>query len=207
VRQVQAIASLALGIGACAAVAGTLLAPDLVQLLYKGRYLHGALSSVNAFRWLALAVGQVCVSTVLMAALLAAKREKLVLAIGTTGLVLNAGLNFVLLRHYNFTAAAFATAVSEFLFFAGSSLAFRHTAGRAALRWRELVYLGPAVVMGLVLSVVPSNAAVRVGCGLVLGSASVIGLLATPKARGLRQELAAEQSAISSLLQTGLMVE
>src|SRR5262249_19711794 len=47
VRQVQGITALALGIGACAAVAGALLAPDLVQLLYKGRYLHGPLSSVN----------------------------------------------------------------------------------------------------------------------------------------------------------------
>lgn len=207
VRQVQGIAALALGIGACAAVAGSMLAPDLVQLLYKGRYLHGALSSVNAFRWLALAVGQVCVSTVLMAALLAAKREKLVLAIGTTGLVVNAGLNFALLTHYNFTAAAFATALSEFLFFTGAMLGFQITAGRAALRPRELLYLGPALVMSLVLAAITSNAAVRVGCGLLLGSASVIGLLATPRARSLRQELSAEQASTSSLLQTGLMLE
>ena len=52
-------------------VAGVLLAPDLVTLLYRGRYLEGALSCVNAFRWLAVALGLVCVTTVLTASMLA----------------------------------------------------------------------------------------------------------------------------------------
>ena len=117
VRQVRSACAIALGIGATGMVAGVMLAPDLVELLYRGRYLTGELSCVSAFRWLCVALGLVCVTTVLTASMLADRREKVLLSIGTAALVANVALNVVLLRHYNFTAAGFATAMTELLFF------------------------------------------------------------------------------------------
>ena len=189
VRQVRSAAALAAGIGACTLVAGVMLAPDLVQLLYKGRYLDGSLSSVNAFSWLAVALGQVCVTTVLTASLLAAGREKLLLAIGTAALVANLALNAILLQHYDFTAAGFATATTELLFLLCSVIAFLIATRRSAVPLNAIIYLLPAVVMGLVLHFVHSSPAARVMCGILLGGISVAGMLFAPPARQLRREL------------------
>ena len=63
--------------------------------------------------------------TVLTASMLADGKEKLLLTIGTIALIANIVLNVVLLRHYNFTAAGFATAVTELLFLLSALIAFR----------------------------------------------------------------------------------
>lgn len=196
VRQVRGACQLALGLGACGLIAGALLAPDLVQLLYRGRYLTGPLSTVAAFRWLAIALGEVCVTTVLTASLLADRKEKVLLAIGASALLLNAALNLLLLRRYNFTAAGFATAASELLFLMGAFVAFQSATRRSALTWRSLLYLLPAAAMGAVLyfavlRFTTGGAALRVGCGIVLGAASVAALLLSPGARKFRKEMAA----------------
>ena len=190
IRHVRDAGALALGIGSCGLVAGVLLAPDLVQLLYKGNYLRGPLSCVNAFAWLAIAVAEVCVTSVLTASLLAAGKEKLLLAIGTSALVVNAGMNLVLLRRFNFTAAAIATAVTESIFLSAALIGFRMVTRCSALRWIDLGYLAPALALGSILSVIHYAPAVRVACGLVLGAISVAALLSTPRARRLRRELA-----------------
>jgi O-antigen/teichoic acid export membrane protein len=191
VRQVRSASAIAVGIGATGMVAGVLLAPDLVELLYRGRYLTGALSTVNAFRWLAVALGLVCVTTVLTASMLADRREKVLLTIGTVALVANVALNVVLLRRYNFTAAGFATAVTELLFFAGAAVTFFIGTRRSPMSWNSLIYLLPAVVMGVLLRVVHGGAALRVICGVALGSLSVAAILLSPQARRFRAQMAA----------------
>jgi len=190
-QQVRSACGLALGIGACGLVAGVVLAPDLVQLLYRGRYLSGPLSCVAAFRWLAIALGQVCVTTVLTASLLADRREKLLLTIGISALAVNAVLNLVLLRHYNFTAAGFATAVTEFLFLVCALAGFQIASGRSAMGMQSVAYLAPAVVMGVLLYFLPGAAAVRVSGGIVLGALSVAVILWSPAARRFRQGMRA----------------
>ncbi|HLI62752.1 MAG TPA: oligosaccharide flippase family protein [Terriglobales bacterium] len=196
VRQVRGACRLALGLGACGLVAGTLLAPDLLQLLYRGRYLAGPLSTVAAFRWLSVALGQVCVTTVLTASLLADRKEKLLLAIGTSALLLNAALNLVLLRHHNFTAAGFATAASELLFLICALVAFQLVTRHSALTWDALLYLLPAAVMGAivyfaVLHLTTGGAVLRVVFGIVLGVVAVTAILLSPAARRFRKEMAA----------------
>ncbi len=191
VRQVRSAGAIAAGIGATGMVAGVLLAPDLVQLLYRGRYLTGALSTVNAFRWLAVALGLVCVTTVLTASMLADRREKVLLTIGTAALVANVALNVVLLRRYNFTAAGFATAATELLFFVGAAVAFSIGTRRSPVTWSSLSYLVPAVVMGLLLQVVHGGAGLRVVCGIALGSLSIAAILLSPQARRFRAQMAA----------------
>ena len=191
VRQVRGASGLALGIGACGLVGGTLLAPDLVQVLYRGRYLEGALSCVNAFRWLAVGLGQVCVTTVLTAALLAAGKEKVLLAIGTAALVVNAAINLVALRHYNFTAAGFATALTELLFLVCAWAAFWIFAGRSPLTLKSAVYALPAIAMGGVLYWMKGAPALRVSFGIALGLLAVAAILLSPDARRFRKEIAA----------------
>ena len=187
--QVRTACGLGLGIGACGLVAGLVLAPDLVQLLYRGRYLTGPLSCVAAFRWLAIALGQVCVTTVLTASLLADRKEKLLLGIGVAALVVNAAMNLVLLRHYNFTAAGFATAATEFLFLVCALAGFQIATGRSAITLKSVVYLAPAIVIGVLLYFMPGGAAVRVACGIALGMLSVGAILWSPEARQFRQEM------------------
>lgn len=191
VGQVRGACGLALGIGACGLVGGTLLAPDLVHLLYRGRYLEGALSCVNAFRWLAVALGQVCVTTVLTAALLADRKEKVLLAIGTAALLVNAAINIVALHYYNFTAAGAATALTELLFLVGAFVAFQVIAGRSPLTLGSAVYLLPAVAMSGMLYWMGGGPAVRVSCGIVLGALAVAAILFSRGARQFRKEIAA----------------
>ena len=191
VRQVRGASGLALGIGACGLVGGTLLAPDLVQVLYRGRYLEGALSCVNAFRWLAVALGQVCVTTVLTAALLAAGKERVLLAIGTAALVVNAATNLVALRYYDFTAAGVATALTELLFLVGAWAAFWIFAGQSPLTLKSAVYALPAIAMGGILYWMKGAPALRVSCGIVVGVLAVAAILLSPDARRFRKDIAA----------------
>jgi O-antigen/teichoic acid export membrane protein len=197
VRHVRSACGIALGIGATGMAAGVLLAPDLINLLYRGRYLTGILSTVNAFRWLAVALGLVCVTTVLTASMLADRREKAILAIGATALIANVALNVVLLRHYNFTAAGFATAVTELIFFLGAACAFSLLTRRSPMTWGALIYLLPAVVMAVLLQFVHGTAILRVVCGILLGSLSVSVILLSPQARRFREEMAERTQSFS----------
>lgn len=198
VNQVRSACGIALGVGACGMIAGVMLAPDLVTLLYRGRYLEGALSCVNAFRWLSVALGLVCVTTVLTASMLADGKEKLLLTIGMIALIANVVLNVVLLRHYNFTAAGFATAVTELLFLLGAVIAFQVVTGRSAITWRSLLYLVPGLVVAVILYFLHGGAALRVTVGVVLGLLSVGSILLSPQARRFRKETAAHSALFSA---------
>ena len=192
VSQVREICGLAAGLGACGLVAGVLLARDLVSLLYRGRYLEGPLSCVNAFRWLAVALGLVCVTTVLTAAMLADRKEKLLLEIGTVALAVNAAMNLVLLHLYNFTAAGFATAATELLFLGGALAAFELVTHQSPLTWDCWRYLLPATVMGVVLYFMGGGPVIRVATGIALGLLSAVAILSSRRARQFRKELAEE---------------
>ena len=132
------------------------------------------------------------------ASLLAAGWEKQLLAIGLLALLANAGLNLVLLRHYNFTAAGFATAATELLFLLGALIAFRIATGRAALTWSSAAYLAPAALLAVVLRITSGGPALRVACGIILGLASMIVILLPPPIRRLRGELAGAAPAIET---------
>jgi O-antigen/teichoic acid export membrane protein len=189
VQQVRSACGIAVGIGACGLVGGTLLARELVQLLYRGRYLEGALSCVDAFRWLAVALGLVCVTTVLTASMLADKREKILLAIGTVALVVNVALNVVLLQRYNFTAAALATAATELLYLLGALIAYSAVTKQAPVDWSILLYVLPAAIMAVVLYVLPGGPALRVSCGVMLGLFSVAAILLSSPAKRFRKDI------------------
>ncbi|MFZ0312081.1 MAG: oligosaccharide flippase family protein [Candidatus Korobacteraceae bacterium] len=192
VSQVKELCGFALGLGACASVAGVLLARDLVTLLYRGRYLEGPLSCINALRWLAVALGLVCVTTVLTAAMLADRKEKLLLEVGVVALGVNAAMNLVLLHLYNFTAAGFTTAVTELLFLGGALTAFDLATHQSALTWDCWRSLLPAAAMGVVLYFMGGGPAIRVVVGIALGLLSAVAILSSRRARQLRKEMAGE---------------
>lgn len=196
VSRVREACGLAAGLGACGLVAGVLLARDLVSLLYRGRYLEGPLSCVNAFRWLAVALGLVCVTTVLTAAMLADRKEKLLLEIGTVALVVNAAMNLVLLHMYNFTAAGFATAATELLFLGGALAAFDLVTRQSVLAWDCWRYLLPATVMAVVLYFMGGGPVIRVATGIALGLLSAVAILSSKRARQFRKELAEEGTSL-----------
>jgi O-antigen/teichoic acid export membrane protein len=187
--QVRSACEIAFGVGSCGAVAGVLLAPDLVRLLYPVRYLEGPLSCVNAFRWLSVALGLVCVTTVVTASMLADRREKVLLTIGTLALVANVALNLVLLRRYNFTAAGFATAATELFYLIGAVVAFHIFTGRSALTWRTLLYVTPAAIMAAILHLTAGGAVLRVCAGIGLGLLAVATILVMPQSRQFRREM------------------
>jgi O-antigen/teichoic acid export membrane protein len=176
-REIRSCAAVAIGIGAAGAVVAVLLAPDLLRLLYGGRYLDGDLSAVATFRWLSLAFGSLCVTPVFATAMLADGRERQLLGYGVVALALNLALNLWGLPRLGFVAAAMATAVTQLAVCATlMTLVLAADQDRAAaVRW--LQYLGPAAVIAVVLSRLPGAPVVRVGCGVVLGSAAVALLL------------------------------
>ena len=106
-------------------------------------------------------------------------------------------LNAVLLRHYNFTAAGFATAVTEVLFLVGAMIAFQAVTGRSALTLSALPYLLPAAVMVAILHFTAGGAVLRVSVGTVLGLASIAAILVSPQARRFREEMARSSSLLS----------
>ncbi len=191
VRQVQGASGLAMGLGACALVSGTILAPDLVSLLYGGHYLAGPLSCVNAFRWLSVALGMVCMTTVLTAAMLANGKEKLLLVIGAVALVVNAVVNTVALRYYDFTAAAIATALTELLFLVCALVSFQISTQRSGFGWDSVRYLLPAILLTAALHWLRGGAVLRVTSGTILGVLAVSAILFSGGARRFRKEMAA----------------
>ena len=207
VGRVRGACGIALGVGACGMIAGVMLAPDLVTLLYRGRYLEGALSCVNAFRWLAVALGLVCVTTVLTASMLADGKEKLLLTIGTIALIANVVLNVVLLRHYNFTAAGFATAVTELLFLLGALIGFQVVTGRSAFTWSSPLYLFPSLLMAAILYFARGGAGLRVTIGIALGLLSVTSIMLSPQARQFRKQMAANSLLFSAEAAAASQVE
>jgi O-antigen/teichoic acid export membrane protein len=124
--------------------------------------------------------------------MLAHRKEKLLLEIGAAALVVNAAMNLVLLRRYNFTAAGFVTAVSELLFLGGALAAFQLVTRHSPLTWDCWRYWLPATVMGVVLYFMGGGPVIRVATGIVLGLLAAVAILSSRRARQFRKELAEE---------------
>jgi O-antigen/teichoic acid export membrane protein len=187
--QVGGAAALVGGIGALGAAAGIALAPDLVQLLYGGRYLQGDLQAVTAFRWLCLALCATFTAAPFTTALLADGRERTLLALGTLGVLVNVGGNALLLPVYGFTAAAATTAATEALVGVGAVWAFGRVGGLPMLG------LSPIAVLALAIGAIASTAALpgpgmpRIAAGAVVTTLGAFLLLSLPGARRFRQEI------------------
>ncbi len=193
-RQVRGAATLMVGVGVLGGVVGAGLAPELMRLVYGGRYLEGGLEAVDALRWMAVAFAAVFTAAPFTTALLADGQERRLLLLGLGGLVVNISGNCLLLPRYGFTAAAATTAATEMAVALGAMASFVGRAGAHGLARRLLAALAPAALLGLVLWVVPARGLVRTALGVGLAGLGAAALLASPLARRFRADVDAGQS-------------
>jgi len=194
--QVAGAASLMAAAGAVSAAAGAGFARDVIQVLYHGRYLDGALEAVSAFRWLSLALGLACVGAPYMTALIADRRERLVLVICASGLAANLVGNLWLLPRFGFVAAAVTTAATEAVASGLAIVAFRSRHGRAPAAVSAPLVLA---LVGAVLAAavaLPGGALPRAVIGAALAGGAVLAIFATPQARAFRRGL--EHASVAS---------
>jgi O-antigen/teichoic acid export membrane protein len=195
---VRDAALLLLGIGALGGVAGALLARDLLEVLYGGRYLDGLLDSSTALRWMVLACAFVFASAAFNTALLADGREKILLRLAATGIAVNVLGNLVLIPMYGYTAAAFTTALTVFVVGGGSFLAVARDLNWRGLFPSRLLLLVPALGLAGILAYLEGPAWLRIGCGALLGLAGLIALAFVPGSKGFLRALTARSSGRNS---------
>jgi O-antigen/teichoic acid export membrane protein len=126
-KYLRGAASILCGLGTLCGVAGVLLAPDLLEVLYPGRYADAAPS----LRWLWAAFAFVCSALPFTTVLLVQGRERTLLRLTTLAFLANAIATLLLLPHHGISAAPAATAVAQAFLCAG--------AGAAVLGPRDLM--------------------------------------------------------------------
>jgi O-antigen/teichoic acid export membrane protein len=182
-------ASLLGGLGALGAAAGIGLAPDLVQLLYGGRYLAGELQAVTAFRWLCVALAAVFAAAPFTVALLADGRERVLLALASLGLATSVTGNVLFVPIRGFTAAAAVTAGTETVVGLGAVMGFLAAGSRPSPAISPMAPIGLAVLTGVLTAACPGSAPTRVAAGMIVTLSGAVLLLCLPGARRFRQEL------------------
>lgn len=199
VRQLRSAVAVLLGFAGLAVAAGTVLAPELVQLLYGGRYSFSTLNAAPALLWLSIAFGLVLTVSIFQTALLADGQEGLLLRFALVGLVINVIGNLALLPHWGFTAAAFVTALTNAIVGGAVLVSTRTRLGTGLFAPTQILALLPGVVLAAILWLLPGEPIVRVAVGGLLGLAGVILVISLPGARRLRLELARDAAASKDL--------
>ena len=173
------------GIGAIGAVAALFLAPDLITVLYGGRYLDGALDATQALRAEALAFAFIFANAPVATALLADRGERVLVRIAVTGLAVNLIGNLLVIPSFGFTGAAWTTALTEGVVLVATARALVGRDAAPTHAWRALPWiLGPAAVPLLVI--LPwSGVAVRSLAGLAGAVLALVILFRTPPGRRL----------------------
>ena len=186
-EQVVNAAVLLLGIGALGAVAGILAAPELLNVLYDGRYLGGALNAAPAFAWLCAAFFCVFATAPLGTALLAVGREGSLLRIALAGLALNVVGNLLLIPRMGFEAAALTTAATEaFVLACTAATVIRHL-GRGGWALPAFAALAPACALALVIFACAPDGITRVAVAVVGGSLGAAMIFLGPTGRAFRR--------------------
>jgi O-antigen/teichoic acid export membrane protein len=184
-RRVTDAARTLCGLGAVGAVTGALLAPELLDLLYGGRYSDAGSGSIAAFRWLCLALALVFTATPFTTALLSDGGERALLVLGLVGLAVNAAGNLALIPWFGFQAAAATTALTEAGVGIAAALVFvRRTGGSLSLG--GLPYLLPAALPGALLLLMGGSGSSRLVAGTLAALVATAILVASPAARRLR---------------------
>lgn len=164
---------IATAIGALGTASALVLAPELILVLYGGRYTDPALDAVTALRWLGLAVLPVCRMAVYAMALLSAGRERAAFRIIAVGLVAKIVLNLVLVPRFGFIAAVATTAMSEFAL--AVTLAWAYHGRRPSLRFgaSDVAALAPAAAVLGLAPLVPGEPVLRLVAVLAVGAAGL----------------------------------
>lgn len=197
---------LAGGVGALLATAGVLLAPDLMTLLYGGRYDAPALGAASAMRWQAASLLPVPVAAVASAAMLAWRREGWSLAVIALALGLKLLATAALVPTGGLVVATQVGLVAEL----GLALALcvalwqpLRAAARAAPLARGLLVIGSTVLVVVLAWSLLGEASPAIRVGVVAGAttAGLVALLKSSIGRRYRQALksAVEQPACTAV--------
>jgi O-antigen/teichoic acid export membrane protein len=144
---VRSTAAVVSGLGALTGVIVGFLAPDLLYVVYAGRYTDAAAS----LRWYCTAFAFFCATSSFTTALLAERRERVLMRLSATTLLFNLLTTLFLLPRHGIAAAPAATAAAQALLLACTAstvLSLRELAGLTTEILRTSV---PACVAALVL--------------------------------------------------------
>jgi O-antigen/teichoic acid export membrane protein len=158
--------SLLFGLGGVAGVVGALAAPELLDMLYGGRYTDGPWASTRSFRWLSLSLACVFWTAPLATALLAARRERTLLVIALGGLAVNVAGNLVLIPVMGFEAAALTTAATEGLVLLTTMAAAHRICGVRRMAAGAVTAAWPAALLALVLWILPPGSRLHLATAL-----------------------------------------
>jgi O-antigen/teichoic acid export membrane protein len=197
-RQVRGILHLAIGVGAVAAAASFRLAPPLMALLYGDKFSHGALSAIDALRWLSVALAGAFVAAAISTALLADNRENQILKLSTICLGFYVIANIVLVPRLGFDGAAVATSLAAAAMTLGGLAILRGFSG-AGPDWGVLAMPLPAAVLFAALHFVSGPIFVQLAIGAVLSLAMLAAVFSLPGVAPYR----AEQRRLAKLVPAG----
>ena len=188
--QLEGYAKFLLGMSALVAVAGYFLAPLFLRLLYGEQYASGPLSSVGVFRWLALGYLFALVTPVLAVGEVAKGNARALMYVSFACLGLNAAFNTWGVRLHGAEGAAMALCASEAFVFV--VLLARFMARReAGLNGAWSVYLIPATLLGVVLSLLDGSPVLQLAVACAWAPATLLATLQLPAQRACRASLAA----------------
>lgn len=190
-RQFNGYFRILLGAAAILVACGLYLAPVILGLLYGERYGDGPWSSVVAFRWLTLGFSCTLVIPILVVAALARHRERELLWVSTMGLVLNIAINAWTVPRLGAEGAAMATCYTEGFILLALTLAMA-ARGELRLDVRILVYLIPAIVLGILLYGLDGQPLARLAVAFIVAPMSLLLLWQLPEQKACRASLAVE---------------
>jgi O-antigen/teichoic acid export membrane protein len=188
-RQSGGVLHLALGVGALVAVGGWMLAPAVIEAVYGGRFLSGALSAVVTFRWLSLAVGLSFGIEAIAISLLSERRERTLVNLAIALFLANAVACVVLLPRFGFAGAAGALAVAAALVTVAGVVVLRR-ASSAEWLGRSVLFLAPAIVLAPVLPLLSGPPLVRIAVAAALGCVALGLLFRLPGVAAFQREQA-----------------
>lgn len=172
--RLTALTQLLLALSCGVAVCGQFLAPMILQLVYGARYADGATSAVATFQWLSLAMAFALVTPLLAVACLAQGRERQLMQVSFAGLATTVSANLLLVSQHGAQGAALGWCAGE-AFVMLTLLALALAQGDLKPGWDWLVYLMPAALLAIVLSLLAQwPLAQFLTGGLVLGASLLL---------------------------------
>lgn|GEM_PF-4695329 len=194
--QLRAALPAVCGIAAVVATAIFIMASDILLLLYGGIYSSQTLNATASLRWLGIAFAFTLVIPVLVAVLIAERREKLLLPISASGLVVTCLFSYFLVPAYGGTGAALATLSGEAVVLLSTLLLCSTGQSAPALLGRCLLSCLPAVgLLAIITLFDPRNDIFRLALTSLLAMVAVGACLLMPGVlAGLQSLFAARAS-------------
>lgn len=195
--QLRSLVQLMLALACIVAVSAQWVAPRVLKLLYGSTYGEGEFSSVGILRWLGVAGAFAIVTPLLAVACLAQHRERFLLLVSTSGLVLSLAGHCVLIPQAGPQGAAMVLSAAEaWVMLALLTGAVRRGDLRLGVDW--LVFVAPAALLAAVLPWLAAWPAAQLTLCVVAVPLSLVALRGLPGQRAARAALALPTAAAAS---------